>query len=65
MQKTVRKIVEEDINPFVDQWEAAGEYPAKQVGTLTCLDRFKWIQLRRLPQYGTKVASPVTGTVLG
>jgi hypothetical protein len=35
MQKTVRKIVEEDINPFVDQWEAAGEYPAKQVGYLT------------------------------
>jgi len=62
MQKTVRKIVEEDINPFVDQWEAAGEYPAKQVSYLTCMDKFKWIGL---PQYGTKVASPVTGTVLG
>jgi hypothetical protein len=31
MQKTVRKIVDEDINPFVDQWETAGEYPAHQV----------------------------------
>ena len=31
MQKTVRKIIEEDINPYVDQWEAEGQYPAKQV----------------------------------
>jgi citronellyl-CoA dehydrogenase len=31
MQKTVRKIVEEDINPYVDQWEAEGQYPAHQV----------------------------------
>lgn len=31
MQRTARKIIEEDINPYVDQWEAAGEYPAKQV----------------------------------
>jgi len=31
MQKTVRKIIDEDINPFVDQWEAEGQYPAKQV----------------------------------
>ena len=31
MQKTVKKIIEEDINPFVDQWEAEGQYPAKQV----------------------------------
>ena len=31
MQKTARKIIDEDINPYVDQWEAAGEYPAKQV----------------------------------
>eukprot|EP00088_Acartia_fossae_P045895 TRINITY_DN494_c0_g1_i11.p1 TRINITY_DN494_c0_g1~~TRINITY_DN494_c0_g1_i11.p1 ORF type:complete len:418 (-),score=120.34 TRINITY_DN494_c0_g1_i11:867-2120(-) len=31
MQKTVRKIIEEDINPYVDQWEAEGQYPAKQM----------------------------------
>jgi len=31
MQKTVRKIIEDDINPHVDEWEASGQYPAKQV----------------------------------
>jgi len=31
MQKTVRKIIDEDINPYIDQWEAEGQYPAKQV----------------------------------
>jgi len=31
MQKTVLKIIDEDINPFVDQWEAEGSYPAHQV----------------------------------
>lgn len=31
MQKTVRKIIEDDINPYVDEWEASGQYPAKQV----------------------------------
>jgi len=31
MQKTVRKIIDEDINPYVDEWEAAGSYPAHKV----------------------------------
>ena len=31
MQKTVRKIIDEDINPYVDEWEAGGQYPAKKV----------------------------------
>jgi len=31
MQKTVKAIIDEDINPFVDQWEAEGQYPAKKV----------------------------------
>merc|ERR1711973_414330 len=31
MQKTVRKIIDEDINPYIDQWEAEGAYPAHQV----------------------------------
>merc|ERR1711973_434857 len=31
MQKTVRKIIDEDINPYIDQWEAEGQYPAKKV----------------------------------
>ena len=35
MKKTVRKIVEDDINPFVDQWEKEEAYPAHQVRTLT------------------------------
>merc|ERR1719273_1225 len=31
MRKTCRKIIDEDINPFVDEWEKAGDYPAHKV----------------------------------
>ncbi|XP_060077311.1 probable acyl-CoA dehydrogenase 6 [Ylistrum balloti] len=31
MQDTLRKIIDKDINPNVDQWEAEGQFPAKQV----------------------------------
>jgi len=31
MQKTARRIIDEDINPFVDQWEVEGLYPAATV----------------------------------
>jgi len=31
MQKTVRRIIDEDINPYVDQWEKEGMYPAHTV----------------------------------
>lgn len=31
LQKTVRKIIDDDINPYVDQWEADGQYPAHEV----------------------------------
>jgi len=31
MQKTAKRIIDEDINPYVDQWEAEGQYPAKEV----------------------------------
>jgi len=31
MQKTARRIIENDINPYVDEWEASGQYPAKEV----------------------------------
>jgi len=31
MQKTARKIIDNDINPHVEEWEAAGMYPAKEV----------------------------------
>eukprot|EP00092_Neocalanus_flemingeri_P000690 GFUD01000732.1.p1 GENE.GFUD01000732.1~~GFUD01000732.1.p1 ORF type:complete len:433 (-),score=101.82 GFUD01000732.1:196-1449(-) len=31
MQKTARRIIDEDINPFVDQWEAEGKYPAHKI----------------------------------
>jgi len=31
MQKSVRRIIDEDINPYVDQWEAEGQYPAHEV----------------------------------
>lgn len=31
MQKTVRQIIDEDINPYVDEWEAKGQYPAKKI----------------------------------
>jgi len=31
MQDTVKTIIDNDINPYVDEWEASGQYPAKQV----------------------------------
>jgi len=31
MQKTAKAIIDNDINPYVDEWEAAGSYPAKEV----------------------------------
>ena len=31
MQKTVKSIIDNDINPYVEEWEAAGQYPAKTV----------------------------------
>jgi len=31
MQNTLKKIIDTDINPNVDQWEADGEYPAHEV----------------------------------
>merc|ERR1711992_299369 len=31
MQKTAKTIIDQDINPYVDEWEASGQYPAKQV----------------------------------
>ncbi len=31
IQKTVRKIIDVDINPFVDEWERRGEYPAHKI----------------------------------
>jgi len=30
-RKAVRQVVENDINPYVDEWEAAGIFPARQV----------------------------------
>merc|ERR1711970_1366196 len=31
MQQTVRRIIDNNINPYVDQWEKEEQYPAKQV----------------------------------
>ena len=31
MQATVRKIIDSDINPHVDRWEAEEMYPAREV----------------------------------
>jgi len=31
MQQTARRIIDTDINPHVEEWEATGSYPAKQV----------------------------------
>ena len=31
MQKTAKAIIDTDINPFVEEWEASGQYPAKEV----------------------------------
>ena len=30
MQKTLIKIIDNDINPYVDQWEKEGHYPAHE-----------------------------------
>jgi len=31
VQKTVQKIIDKDINPYVEQWEAQGSFPAREV----------------------------------
>lgn len=31
MQKTLRKIIDDEINPNVEQWEKDGDYPAQKV----------------------------------
>ena len=31
MQRTAKTIIDNDINPYVDEWEASGQYPAKEV----------------------------------
>ena len=31
MQTTLKKIIDTDINPYVDQWEDEGQYPAHEV----------------------------------
>ncbi|KAK2168676.1 hypothetical protein LSH36_15g16009 [Paralvinella palmiformis] len=31
LRKTVRKIIDKDINPHVDEWEAAGEFPIREL----------------------------------
>ncbi|GFW28009.1 probable acyl-CoA dehydrogenase 6 [Trichonephila clavipes] len=31
LRKTVNKIIDKDINPYVDQWERQNKYPAKEV----------------------------------
>jgi citronellyl-CoA dehydrogenase len=31
MQATLRRIIDTDINPFVDKWEEEGMYPAHDV----------------------------------
>ena len=31
MKKTAKNIIDEDINPYVDQWEEKGIYPAHTV----------------------------------
>ena len=31
MRNTLNKIIEKDINPYVDEWEKEGQYPAHQV----------------------------------
>lgn len=31
LRKTVNKIIDKDINPYVDEWEKANDYPAKEI----------------------------------
>ena len=34
MRQALRKLIEGEINPYVDEWEAAKEFPAHQVSML-------------------------------
>ena len=31
MQDSLKKIIDNDINPYVEEWEKAGEYPAQKI----------------------------------
>ena len=31
MQETITRFIEKEINPYVDQWEADGIFPAKEL----------------------------------
>ena len=32
MRQALRKLIEKEINPYVDEWEAAKSFPAHEVG---------------------------------
>ena len=47
MQQTARRIIDTDINPHVEEWEATGSYPAKQVGRTRVSDTVLMVLFRR------------------
>jgi citronellyl-CoA dehydrogenase len=50
MQKWVRRIIDEDINPYVDQWEAEGQFPVRDV--FKKLGKAGFLCMTREPKYG-------------
>ena len=36
LRNSLNKLIENEINPNVDEWEKAGRFPAKEVGIVHC-----------------------------
>ena len=62
-RKAVRQVVENDINPHVDQWEDAKIFPAKQV--FTKLAQIGALGLEYDPEFGGQGADHSYTLVLG
>ena len=50
MQRSVRRIIDEDVNPFVSEWEAQGQYPVHSI--FKKLGSAGFLCMTREPEYG-------------
>ena len=50
IRRTIARIVKEEINPHVDEWEKAGRYPAHQV--MKILGKAGLLGITRPPSFG-------------
>ncbi len=62
-RKTVRNFVEREVNPYVDEWEAAGTFPAHEL--FAKLGALGLIGLEYDPEYGGQGADHSYTVVLG